>query len=252
MNFNLSGWKRQPYDPRDLYLRTPVIRGLRAKADLTRLMPQLDQGDLGSCGPNSAAELIYADMLQKGPVYVPSRLFIYWWTREVMGTLTEDSGVDNRSMLSALHQFGYIAETEYPYDIAKFAAHPPKALFQEAKKYVIHNYKAVPQQLDVMKACIDISAKPFVFGFDVFQSMMSDAVAETGVVLMPRTHETPIGGHDVTFCGYDDKLQLFTFKNHWRNSDGTYWGKNGFGYMPYAYAVNAKLASDFWVINDLK
>lgn len=249
MNYNISGWKRQQYDPRDVPYIPPVIRGLNTTSDLSALIPELDQGDLGSCGPNSVAELIYADLLLKGtPSYIPSRLFIYWWTRQLMNTITEDSGVDNRTMLTALHRYGYINELEYPYDVSKFAVHPPKKLFQEAKTYRIQNYKAIVQQLDIMKACIDISKRPFIFGFDVFPSMMTDDVAITGTVSMPKPTETAIGGHDVTFCGYNDRTERFLFKNHWRNSDGTWWGKNGFGTIPYAYAVS-RMASDFWCIN---
>lgn len=251
MNYNISGWKRQEHDARDYMYIPSVIRGLNATSDLSALMPELDQGDLGSCGPNTVAELVYADLTIKGSnVYIPSRLFIYWWTRQLMGTINQDSGVDNRTMLQALHTYGYINEIEYPYDTSKFLLHPPKPLFQEAKKYKINNYKAIIQQLYIMKSCIDISKRPFMFGFDVFPSMMTDEVAVTGIVPMPKPTETAIGGHDITFCGYNDRTETFTFKNHWRNSNGTWWGKNGFGTIPYAYAIS-KMASDFWCINDV-
>ncbi|HLG96380.1 MAG TPA: hypothetical protein VKX49_08720 [Bryobacteraceae bacterium] len=43
---------------------------------------------------------------------------------------------------------------------------------------------------------------------------------------------------------YDDAKQLFTFRNSW----GSSWGDQGYGYLPYAYVLDPSLASDFWVI----
>ena len=65
---------------------------------------------------------------------------------------------------------------------------------------------------------------------------------------MPKSTEKRIGGHDITFFGYDDETQMFKFRNHWLNPDGTPWGDNGNGYFPYDYALSS-MASDFWVIN---
>ncbi len=250
-----GGWKRQRPDHRDwrFTVSRRVTSQLPTQMDLSANMPpQLNQGSLGSCGPNSADECIeYDDRVQGMSVTSASRLFIYWVTRSLMSgsPINKDSGVDNRTMLKAVAQYGYCAESMWPYDVAKFTQKPPAACFAAALANRIQSYAAVEQDLDQMRGCI-ASGFPFVFGFDVFSSFMSDEVAATGVVPMPGT--TPgdhqVGGHDITFFGYDDSTRMFKFRNHWLNEDGTPWGDNGNGYFPYDYALG-QFASDFWVIN---
>src|SRR5581483_10415949 len=95
-----SGWRRQGFDPRDQFLEVPnyITSRVSPTADVSPFMgPQLDQGAEGSCGPNTADELItYDQRVQALSVVAASRLFIYWYTRYLMGTLNQDSGVDNR------------------------------------------------------------------------------------------------------------------------------------------------------------
>ncbi|HZZ77182.1 MAG TPA: C1 family peptidase [Gemmataceae bacterium] len=249
-----SGWKRQAKDDRDYQFHPArkLLRSLPQAADLSSGMgPQLDQGALGTCGPNSAAECIaYDQRAESLAVNGAARLFVYYTTRALMGTLNEDSGVDNRTMLKALNQSGFAGEQLYPYsdDPRTFKLKPPQAVYDAAKPNRIINYAAVQQAEAVMKGTI-ASGLPFIFGFDVFNGMLSDAVAQTGIVPMPGPGETPVGGHDVTFVGYDDAKRLYKFRNHWMNSPDVPWGDNGYGYMPYDYAHNPNLSSDFWVIN---
>ena len=80
-----------------------------------------------------------------------------------------------------------------------------------------------------MKGCL-AEGFPFVFGITVYESMMSDAVAQTGIVPMPTTQEKVLGGHAILAVGFDDKTQRFKFRNSW----GTTWGDDGYGYLPYA------------------
>lgn len=249
------GWKKQaPDDGRDLKLFTPrrITASLPQAVDLTANMGQLfNQGSLGSCGPNTSDEMIEYDQKAQGlPVVSASRLFIYWTTRYLMGggAVNQDSGVDNRTMLKALNQYGFCPETLWPYVVEKFRMQPPQAAFAAAATNRITSYAAVPTTPDQMKGCL-VRGFPFMFGFEVFQQIESDQAAANGILTTPPAGSTPIGGHDVTIFAYDESKQAYKFRNHWVNGDGSPWGDKGCGWIPYAYAHNANLCSDFWAIN---
>jgi hypothetical protein len=211
-----------------------------------------NQGALGSCGPNTLSELMVYVMHKEGlPPVIPSRLFLYYNTRALMGTTSSDSGVDNRTMFAALERYGWCLEEPingspfWPYDVSQFTTKPPQACYDAAAKYVQSiKDEVVSQDLPTMQGCL-ANSKPFVFGFTVYQSMLTAQVEATGNVPMPQPGEQVMGGHDILFVGYDNSRQVFKFKNHWLKLDGTPWGKNGYGTIPYAYALNPNLASDF-------
>lgn len=205
--------------------------------------PVYDQGQLGSCGSNAACGDIQWDGDQAGQPLQPSRLFGYYVARMVMGTTAYDSGVNNRDMLKAFAKYGWCDESLWQYDIRKFTQKPPVAAFEQASKRLIAVYRNVPQSLDQMRACL-AGGDPFIFGFSVYSSFESQAVQQTGNVPMPGRNESFMGGHDVQVVDYDDSRRVFTF----RNSYGDHWGDRGFGTIPYDYATNANLSSDFWTI----
>lgn len=235
---------------------------LSLTCDLTAGMgPMLDQGAEGSCGPNTASEMISFDQkLESLPIDTPSRQFIYYNTRVLMGTIGQDSGVDNRTLLKALHQSGFCSETLWPYNLAAMTAKPPSSCYQAAQPNLITNYGSLNQDIPSIKAGLS-GGHPFMLGFSVFPQMKSDECSHSGILTMPAG--SSIGGHDVTGCAYTD-VQLpgiepgkiwpantIRFRNHWTKSDGTPWGDGGYGYMPYNYASNANYANDFWVINSV-
>lgn len=265
------GWVRQPLDPRDRFLLTPQTQaaalGPYAEVPFSSV-PQLDQGNLGSCGPNTAAELIIYDQLTQGlPMVGASRLFIYWFTRQLMGTTGQDSGVDNRSMSKALAGNGFPAEALWAYDdtLTAMRRKPTPDVVAAAAPNKIVDYAAVVQSLTQMKGCIagaaDGKGRPFIFGFDVFQQIQSDQAADNGILSDPSG--LPIGGHDVSIVGYSDVERPgeeaghkwpaghFKFRNHWMNSSSQRWGDNGYGYVSYAYALSAAHAGDFWAYNSV-
>lgn len=266
------GWVPSRPDFRDFKFSAPdhVLAALPPTSDLSLHLPPFEpalaQGQLGSCGPHTAAKNLIYDMLADGgatalawavyyaadgSVPVPSRLFIYYCTRLLMGTVNQDSGVDNRTMLQALNKYGWCDETLWPYNPAAFRQKPPQQCFDQAATRKIVKYEAVPQDLDHMKACLvgdpanGVKGRPFVFGFSVYENMMTQQVARTGVVPMPGGRQ--VGGHDVLIVGYDDAKRLFKFQNHW-DQPGQPWGDGGYGYMPYEYATNPGMAGDFWVV----
>jgi len=138
---------------------------------------------------------------------------------------------------------GACPETEWPYDIAKFATEPPAKCFSDALKYKTVLYQRVIQTLNQMKGCL-ASGFPFVFGFSVYESFESPQIAKSGIVPMPASSEKQLGGHAVIAVGYDDKSQRFIVRNSW----GKGWGMGGYFTLPYAYLTDDNLAADFWTI----
>ena len=132
------------------------------------------------------------------------------------------------------------------YDISKFKDKPSDAAFAAAKADLVVLYQRLIQDLDTMRGCI-ASEFPFVFGFTVYQSFESAAVAKSGQLDMPKFNEKRIGGHAVMAVGYDDSKRTFLIRNSW----GTDWGKKGYFTIPYAYLTSSKLASDFWTIRSV-
>ncbi len=239
-------------DARDFRF-TPSRRSLAALPSSFTLGPNMSprdlQGDLGSCGPNTSDEHWKFDQKVEGiPVVSRSRLGIYYDTRKLMGTTGQDSGVDNRTMLQALHGVGAGAESLCPYDIQVFTQAPSTAYYADAAKNVIQTYATIATNLQVMKACI-AGGLPFIFGFSVFQGIMSKATAASGKIPDPKPGEQSIGGHDILCFGYDDNLGVFKVTNHWDSWGVNIDGVDGCGTISYAYAGNAQLCNDFWVIN---
>jgi C1A family cysteine protease len=107
-------------------------------------------------------------------------------------------------------------------------------------------YAHVAQNLVQMQGCL-ASGYPFVFGFTVYDSFESDAVAQTGNVPMPIPAENVLGGHAVLAVGYDNTKRVFIVRNSW----GPDWGAKGYCYMPYEYLLTPSYSSDFWTIRSV-
>jgi C1A family cysteine protease len=240
------GWTRDLPDHRDhLYAAPPQkLAALPPSFDLRPQCPPVyDQGQLGSCTANAIAGAIQFDQMKQklNPVFTPSRLFIYYNERAIEGTVSSDSGAQIRDGVKSVGQQGDCPETEWPYDITKFAQKPPSSCYSDARKYKVVSYQRVAQSLSQMKGCL-ASGSPFVFGFTVYSAFESPDVAKTGLVPMPGPKDSSIGGHAVMAVGYDDGSQTVTVRNSW----GSSWGLSGYFKLPYAYIQDPNLASDFW------
>jgi len=242
----LYGWVPDLPDQRDfLYAApTPIQRSIPSRMDLSEKCPPVyDQGQLGSCTANAIAAAIEFDQKKR---FVPSRLFIYYNERVMEGTVNSDSGAQIRDGIKSVATQGAPPERVWPYDISKFKDAPSDAAVSAAKADLVVLYQRLIQDLDTMRGCI-ASGYPFVFGFTVYQSFESAAVAKSGTLEMPKFSEKRIGGHAVMAVGYDDSKRTFLVRNSW----GPSWGKKGYFTIPYAYLSSAKLASDFWTIRSV-
>ena len=248
MKIQKYGWIPDLPDHRDfLYAAEPkVLATLPPKMDLTNQCPPVyDQGQLGSCTANAIAAAIEFDLMkQKMAIFVPSRLFIYYNERVIEGTVASDSGAQIRDGIKSVATLGDCPEKLWPYIIAKFAVKPPSNCYSNAKKYKALSYQRLLQDVNQLKGCL-ASGYPFVFGFTVYASFESDAVAQNGIVPMPAPGEKTMGGHAVMAVGYDDPTQRFIVRNSWGDS----WGMKGYFTIPYGYLLDQNLSSDFWTIH---
>jgi C1A family cysteine protease len=216
---------------------------LPSSVDLTPECPAVyDQGSLGSCTANALAGLFQFLLMKLGrPSFVPSRLMIYWGERAIEGTKDQDAGANGDDGMTFLQTKGVCPESTWPYDPTRFTEMPPVKAWAQA----VHHKLAEPVTIDntiirEIKSCL-AGGYPIAFGFTAYPDLESEAVANTGLLPMPTKGEQPIGGHEVLLVGYDDATKNFKVRNSW----GPGWGLNGYFLMPYAYATNPDLASDF-------
>lgn len=250
------GWVRDLPDRRDFVVVHPKAARLPASVSLLAGMPPVyDQLDLGSCVGNAlAAAVDYTRKKQGLRFMTPSRLFIYWNARSMEQSTASDSGCAIRDAMKTLINQGVCVEAEWPYS-EDFSHQPSILAYQTATRHETLKYESPLQNLANLKAGL-AAGFPFVFGFSVYESFMSGAVAATGLVPMPIGSESMVGGHAVAACGYDDLTgdQIFTHRPEVpsflvRNSWGASWGINGYFWLPYTYILDPNLADDFWQID---
>lgn len=212
--------------------------------------PVLDQSTLGSCSANATSNalrfLLHKEHSQE---FQPSRLFIYYYSRFLEGTVDQDSGAELRDVMKAVKTHSACSEEILPYDITKFTNVPSKEAIAAANQHLKGiSYLSVQQNLNSIKSAL-AKGFPIIFGVQVYSSFESDTSIKTGVIPVPNTtSETLLGGHAILLVACDDNKKMFTFLNSW----GTEVGVKGFFTIPYDYVLNPELASDFWVVTFFK
>jgi len=256
-----TGWRKQELDERDYTIDHPRVRhlfgllksvSLPSSVDLRYLCPPVeDQGDLGSCTAHSA---IGAMELLERKIYNThtdlSRLFTYYVSRVLEGTVDYDSGATIRNSVKSLVKYGTPRESIWPYNIGNYKVNPSTDCYTEASTLQAVTYVAL-YSLDDIKTAL-YGGLPVDFGFNVYDSIYD---TDLGVIPYPTPTEDLLGGHAVLAVGYDDDKVITNHRNGStttgalliRNSWGTTWGEYGYGWLPYQY-VEDGLADDFWCI----
>lgn len=272
-----TGWLPPMPDLRDYTEEMPQIADMATKLKLTDkkklealpatvdlrqwCSPIEDQQQLGSCTANAGVGVVeYFQRRAKGKHLDGSRLFVYKATRNLM-QVTGDTGAWLRNTMGALVLCGVPEEKYWPYTDADpaFDAEPPSFVYAiadnyEALKYFCHD----PQGANISGANVLASVKkylaagvPSMFGFWGFASF--DYCDTRGGIPYPCPGEQAQWGHAIVAVGYDDGKKIKNTRCNKsttgalliRNSWGTAWGDNGYGWLPYDYVKN-RLALDFW------
>ncbi|HEV1997386.1 MAG TPA: C1 family peptidase [Candidatus Dormibacteraeota bacterium] len=241
------GWLPDLPDQRDLLYSAPaeVREVLPPLVDLRPQCPPVyDQGDLGSCTAQAIAGAIEFDQRRQGlPEFTPSRLFIYYNERVIEDSVEQDAGAMARDGIKAVAALGAPPETDWIYDVDRFADRPPERAYRDAEKHRIARYERLPRDLDHMKGCL-ASGFPIIFGFSVYESFESQEVRHSGRLDMPEPDERVIGGHAVIAVGYVQRDRRFIVRNSW----GPGFGMDGYFTMPYDYLLERRMSADFWTI----
>jgi hypothetical protein len=244
------GWRPDLPDFRDNHYSDKLMHKVGVSApidvDLRPLLPPVyDQGPTSSCGENAGGfAFVYAHHAQGLPVFMPSRLFMYYNVRSMEGTVRQaDAGSEIRDVIKTMVDQGVPDETLWPFQLNRVLAKPPQEVYDAALKHKALTYSRVP--VAEKNVCSVVSHKlPVIIGVTLYESFMSDAVAKTGIVPMPQTTEKVIGGHAMAIVGMSLKDRMFIVRNSW----SSLWGDSGYCHMPFDYVLNPNLSDDFWCL----
>ena len=223
--------------------------------------PIENQKSLGSCTAHAAVGVVeYFQRRAFGKHIEGSRLFVYKATRNLM-QVTGDTGAWLRNTMGALALCGVPDEKYWPYTDKKpdFDKDPTSFVYAvadnyEAMRYFCHDPLGANVTGNTVLAGVKkylAAGIPSMFGFWGFPSF--DSCDVKGGIPFPCPGEKAQWGHAIVAVGYDNSKKIKNTQCNKtttgalliRNSWGTGWGDQGYGWLPYDYVVN-KLAMDFW------
>ncbi|GAB4379131.1 MAG: C1 family peptidase [Elainellaceae cyanobacterium] len=286
-NTHGTGWIRDYPDHRDFQLSSAAIRPLLeqvmgSSVDLVAskqwqdvqlpgyvslkddFSPIEDQGKLETCTAHvvtAIAEYLYRRAFNEQTAC--SRLFLYKTTKNLLKT-RGNVGVFLRTTIGALKLFGVPPEEYWSYDINKVDEEPPAFCYAFAANYKALKYVRLDTpdvQADNLLQAIKVQLAagiPLAFGTVLFDGPILQARRPETAGQIPHPHSTdkPKGGHALVAVGYDDSMVIKNLKSNdiqtqgailVRNSWGTSWGKEGYGWLPYSY-IKSGLSVDWWAL----
>lgn len=208
------------------------------------VIPMLDQGNAGTCGPHSLSYgICQAEYHATGKFDPPSILQIYYGARlETLNPdeLRSDTGVTMALMYKGVKRWGAASEKFWSYDdrtsmpggkVPKFAQEPPGHVWADARNLTVRRYIRL-KKIDDAKRVIFEGAAPN-FGIIVYKRAF-DQAGKTGLhPAKAAKSDQVLGGHALTFYGWDDTRHDGVWKV--RNSWGSNWGNGGCFLLPYAW-----------------
>jgi C1A family cysteine protease len=219
-----------------------------------------NQLTIGSCTAHAGVGVMeYYERRAFGRHIDASRLFLYKTTRNLLHW-TGDRGAFLRTTMAAMVLFGVPPEEYWTYNVSDYDKEPSSFCYSFAQNYQALQYG----RLDPIGTPKDFLLKqiksllaagiPSMFGFTVFSSIQQ-AKKNGGKIPFPCKGEKIHGGHAVVAVGYDDKIKIkntigesqTTGALMIRNSWGTGWGDNGYGWLPYDFVLEG-LAKDWWIL----
>jgi C1A family cysteine protease len=267
------GWLPDYPDFRDYTEEEKSVKTMLTKVGVTKALkaalpasvdlrawcsPVENQGSIGSCTANAGVAIFeYFERRAFGKHIDASRLFLYKTTRNMLHW-TGDTGAFLRTTMGAMVLFGIPPEEYWPYITAEYEKEPPAFCYAFAQNYQALSYYRLDPPGTTKSALLThiktnlAGGLPSMFGFTVYSSYTQ--ASSTGKIPYPTKGEKIVGGHAVVAVGYDDSVKIKNTSSGAsetkgalliRNSWGTGWGSNGYGWLPYEYVLKG-LAVDWW------
>ena len=242
----LGGWIRGPELPDSYRAQFGSNLSLPKQVDLRpHCTPVENQGHLNSCTANAAVGALeyhyrrYRDM----PVDL-SRLFVYYNTRRLNGTLQQDMGATIPESMASILAYGACQEANWPYDPARIAMEPPQGAYLEGKSFEAVQYARVPGAQGAQVALAQ--DLPVSFGIWLPRRCYEEATTTGRIPDLTQAEKQapPSGGHAMLIVGYNDDEQTFLVRNSW----GSEWGEGGYCHISYRTMAERSAPDQFWVL----
>lgn len=184
-----------------------------------------DQGQTNTCVAHGCVATLEAFIAKHHSVHVElSRRALYWRAKkEFENANYVDDGLSVGEGLQTYQQFGYVLESDWPFDPGNLFAPVPDNLWKN--DYPLAGFDAVPISSDGIRSAL-LHRGPVIIG-----STWPSAWEEPGPDgLLPAQATPSSNGHCTALVAYDDTRAAAYDRNSWGGS----WGHNGYAWLPYA------------------
>ena len=235
--------------------------------DLSYWLPPVGagQGNLPTCTAyvvKTVVEFLHRREAIREKPFTASASFLYKLTldRKPGGSLDSSVGLPGMSIrdtIQTLVELGVPEEKDWPYPAEDepdaeemIAKSPPSACYFSARKFKINKYFQIDKHAHMSRSALLAQIKailasglPCIFALKAMEALKSaDSDKKGRIPYLPETESDGESGHALVAVGYDDTFAIGDNQGALlvRNSWGSGWGNQGYGWLPYQYVLEQK------------